>query len=84
MLVGIPPAVERVSFLIDRARRKELELRNVRRQCECLHPTLALMAQGLLQADFMITHRFRFDQAKAAFDLVAAYKDGVVKAMITF
>ncbi len=84
MLVGIPSAVERVSFVIDRARRKELELRNVRRQCECLHPTLALMAQGLLPADFMITHRFGFDQAREAFDLVAAYKDGVVKAMITF
>jgi len=83
MLVGIPEA-DRVSFVIDRARRKELAIRNVRRQCECLHPTLALMAQGLLKADFMITHRFRFDQAKEAFDLVAAYRDGVVKAMITF
>jgi len=56
----------------------------VRRQCECLHPTLALMASGLLKADFMITHRFRFDQSKEAFDLVAAYRDGVVKAMIQF
>jgi len=83
MLVGIPE-VERVSFVIDRARRKELEIRNVRRQCACLHPTLALMAQGFLQADFMITHRFKFDQAKAAFDLVAAYGDGVVKALIQF
>jgi len=83
MLVGIP-RVDRVSFVIDRARRKELDIRNVRRQCECLHPTLALMASGLLNADFMITHRFRFDQTKEAFDLVAAYRDGVVKAMITF
>ncbi|MFA5042548.1 MAG: alcohol dehydrogenase catalytic domain-containing protein [Kiritimatiellia bacterium] len=83
MLVGIPEA-ERVSFVIDRARRKELDIRNVRRQCECLHPTLALMAAGLLQADFMMTHRFRLDQTKEAFDLVAAYRDGVVKAMIAF
>jgi L-iditol 2-dehydrogenase len=83
MLVGIP-GVDRVSFVIDRARRKELDIRNVRRQCECLHPTLALMAQGMLQADFMITHRFRFDHTKEAFDLVAAYRDGVVKAMISF
>jgi threonine dehydrogenase-like Zn-dependent dehydrogenase len=83
MLVGIP-GVDRVSFVIDRARRKELDIRNVRRQCECLRPTLALMARGVLNDDFMITHRFRFDQAKEAFDLVAAYRDGVVKAMITF
>ncbi|MDD5677373.1 MAG: alcohol dehydrogenase catalytic domain-containing protein [Kiritimatiellae bacterium] len=83
MLVGIP-GVDRVSFVIDHARRKELEIRNVRRQCECLKPALALMAQGMLPVDFMITHRFRFDQAREAFDLVAAYRDGVVKAMITF
>lgn len=83
MLVGIPE-VDRVSFMIDRARRKELDIRNVRRQCECLHPVLALMASGMLKADFMITHRFGFDQAKEAFDLVAAYRDGVVKAMIQF
>jgi L-iditol 2-dehydrogenase len=83
MLAGIPEA-DRLSFVIDRARRKELDIRNVRRQCECLHPTLALMAAGLLKADFMITHRFRFDQSKEAFDLVAAYRDGVVKAIIQF
>ncbi len=81
MLVGIPET-DRVSFVIDRTRRKELSILNVRRQCESLSPTLALMASGFLKADFMITHRFRFDQAKEAFDLVAAYRDGVVKAMI--
>ncbi len=32
----------------------------------------------------MATHRFSFDDTKAAFDLVSAYKDGVMKAMIDF
>ena len=32
----------------------------------------------------MPTHRFRFEQAKDAFDLVTGYKDGVMKAMIDF
>jgi threonine dehydrogenase-like Zn-dependent dehydrogenase len=32
----------------------------------------------------MVTHRFNFQDTKAAFDLVAGYKDGVMKAMIDF
>ena len=32
----------------------------------------------------MITHRFPFDESKEAFDMVADYRDGVVKAMIEF
>jgi len=83
VLVGIPE-MERISFVIDKARRKEICIQNIRRQCECLHPTLALMAKGILKADFMITHRFGFPETKKAFDLVAGYSDGVVKAMIDF
>lgn len=83
MAVGIPE-VDRVSFIIDRTRRKEITVQNVRRQCACAEPTLALMEQGLLAADFMITHRFPFARTQEAFDLVADYRDGVVKAMIQF
>ena len=83
MLVGIPES-DRVSFVIDKARRKEICIQNIRRQCECVQPTLALMEQGKLNADFMITHRFGFAKTKEAFDLVAGYSDGVVKAMIDF
>ena len=32
----------------------------------------------------MITHRFPFEKTKDAFDLVADYRDGVMKAMIEF
>lgn len=81
MLVGIP-ATDRISIVIDKARRKELCLQNVRRQCDCLHPTLNLMQTGKINADFMITHRFGFERAREAFELVAGYSDGVVKAMI--
>jgi len=83
LLVGIPET-DRVSMLIDKTRRKEISVLNVRRQCECLHSTLALMSSGMLNADFMITHRFRFEQTREAFELVAGYADGVVKAMIDF
>jgi L-iditol 2-dehydrogenase len=83
MLVGIP-AVERISFVIDRIRRKEICIQNVRRQCECGQQTLKLIGQNKLRPGFMVTHRFPFGRTQQAFDLVAGYRDGVVKVMINF
>jgi threonine dehydrogenase-like Zn-dependent dehydrogenase len=40
------------------------------------------MARGALRTDRMVTHRFGLAQSQAAFDLVSAYSDGVMKAMI--
>jgi len=82
LLVGIP-TVERISVVIDQARRKELCLQNVRRQKHCMAPALELVAEGRMRPDFMITHRFTLEQTQAAFELVEGYHDGVVKALIT-
>ncbi len=84
MLVGIPPTLERVSFGIDKLRHKEICIQNVRRQNHCVQPALDKIARGDCNVDVMVTHRFPFERTKAAFDLVAAYQDGVVKAMIDF
>lgn len=84
MLIGIPPVAERVTFLIDKLRRKELCIQNVRRQCHCVPPTLAMIARGDVDVSIMITHRFPFVQTQAAFDLAASYADGVLKTMIDF
>ncbi len=81
MVIGIP-RIERVSFRIDRIRRREITIVNVRRQNDCTQEAIDLIASGKAQVDFMITHRFTFDKSKEAFDLVAGYKDGVVKALI--
>ncbi len=81
MIVGIP-RTERVSFSIDRIRRKEITIINVRRQNDCTQRAIDLIASGKAQVDFMITHRFTFNKSQEAFDMVAGYKDGVVKALI--
>ncbi len=83
MLIGIPRE-ERISFIIDKTRRKEITIVNVRRQNHCTQKCIDLLASGKIRADFMITHRFSFDQTRQAFDLVAQYRDGVVKALIEF
>lgn len=84
MLVGIPPTLDRVSFQIDNLRRKEICIQNVRRQNHCVEPVLDMIARRQVNVAMMVTHRFPFKETRAAFDMVAGYKQGVVKAMIDF
>jgi L-iditol 2-dehydrogenase len=81
MLVGIPRE-DRISFAIDKLRRKEITLINVRRQNGCTQAAIDLIASNRVSVDFMVTHRFQLDRVQDAFELVAGYRDGVVKAMI--
>ena len=83
MLIGIP-RVDALELPIHIMRRKEITLVNVRRQNECTQTALDWMAQGRVQVDFMKTHVFSLDRTAEAFDLVAGYQDGVIKALIEF
>ena len=81
MLIGIPRE-DRVCFSIDKIRRKEITITNVRRQNGCTRAAMDLVASRKVNVDFMVTHRFKLDQVQDAFELVAGYQEGVVKAMI--
>jgi L-iditol 2-dehydrogenase len=81
VIVGIPPQ-HRLSMDMNFFRRRELSVQNVRRQNGCAQKALDLIASGKVSLDPQITHHFSLDQTQAAFDLVADYRDGVVKAMI--
>ncbi|MEO8177697.1 MAG: alcohol dehydrogenase catalytic domain-containing protein [Deltaproteobacteria bacterium] len=83
VIVGIPEA-SRVSFDINTWRRKELNVKNVRRQNECTDRAVELLGSGQIQLDSIITHRFELQDTQDAFDLVANYREGVGKALITF
>ena len=83
MIIGIPE-FDRWSMASDLIRRKELVIQNVRRQNEAVQPALDMIASGEISVDLMVTHRFDFRDSKEAFDLVAGYQDGVMKAMIDF
>ncbi|HUT75242.1 MAG TPA: alcohol dehydrogenase catalytic domain-containing protein [Armatimonadota bacterium] len=82
MLIGIPATQERVSFDPDSLRHKEICIQNVRRQNHCVQLALDMLARKDCDGKVMITHRFRFERSNEALDLVAGYRDGVVKAMI--
>ncbi|MGI6414478.1 MAG: zinc-dependent alcohol dehydrogenase [Thermoguttaceae bacterium] len=81
VLVGIPAAQE-VCFDIHTMRVKELTFRNVRRQEGCMAAAIRWMAEGRIDARPMLTHHFPIGQIGSAFELVAGYGDGVVKAML--
>lgn len=81
MIIGIPEA-DQVRFDPDQTRRKEITMANVRRQRGCVQTALDLISVRQADLATWITHRFPFSDTPAAFDLVANYRDGVVKAII--
>ena len=82
MLVGIPGGHNRISMEINQLRRKEICVQNVRRQNECVDRAIDLIASGKVDIRYLLTHHFPFAKTRDAFELVAGYRDGVLKAMI--
>jgi L-iditol 2-dehydrogenase len=80
VIVGIPE-IDHISFAVHDARRKGLTFINVRRQNECIDPVINQIREGKIKPDFMITHRFSLGQAAKAFELLADYRDGIIKAV---
>ncbi len=84
ILIGIPPTQAKYGFSVDLMRRKEICIQNVRRQNHCCQAALDMIRERIFDVNIMRTHRFNFNDTAAAFELVANYRDGVVKAMINF
>lgn len=83
VVVGIPE-FDYWKVSADQMRRKEIVIQNIRRQVDCTEPALQAMAAGSIDVSLMATHRFPLPDTDRAFDLVAGYRDGVMKAMIDF
>ncbi len=81
VLVGIPPSAQ-YTFDMDLMRRKELTVINVRRQNHCVQEAIDMVVSGKADLEKMVTHHFSLEQSATAFDIVAGYKDGAIKAMI--
>lgn len=81
VIVGIPTQ-PLVSFNIHRMRRVELTFRNVRRQVGCMKPALTALALGHVPSKLFLTHVFPLGRIGEAFETVAQYADGVVKALV--
>lgn len=82
VIVGITETDE-TYFPIHELRRKEITIINVRRQAHCTQKAINLLTTHKINMDPMVTHRFPLEETQKAFDLVANYRDGVMKAMIS-
>ncbi len=83
VIVGVP-SFDNWVIGTDEMRKKELSIQNVRRQNEALLPALEFISSGRIKPEKMMTHKFSFNQVAEAYDLVAGYRDGVMKAVINF
>lgn len=81
VLVGIPPEAQYI-FNMDLMRRKELTIINVRRQNHCVEEAIELVVSGKIDIEKMVSHHFSLEETPKAFEIVEAYKDGAIKAMI--
>lgn len=82
VLTGIPPEAK-YTFDMDLMRRKELAVQNVRRQNHCVEKAIELISVGL-PVNKIVTHRFQPENTQEAFEMVAGYRNDVIKAMIDF
>jgi L-iditol 2-dehydrogenase len=81
VIVGIPE-LDRVSFDPHELRRREIVIRNVRRQNRCMAQAVEMIASGTVNVWPLITHSFTLDESRRAFELAESRRDRVIKAMI--
>jgi len=81
--VGIP-LDERVLLNFRKLRRKEIAIKNVRRQNRCYEKALDLVADREVDLAWLGTHAFKPEDAQLAFTVAADRLDGVLKASIVF
>ncbi len=80
-ILGIPER-PKIFFAIHTLRRKEIRIQNIRRQNQCTQQALDLLADGAIDASFMVTHTFGMEKIGQALELAANYADGVIKAIV--
>lgn len=79
MFIGIP-SQQIVHFPVNKMRRKEITIQNVRRQNGCVPTAIDFIAENSTRN--FVTHQFPLEHSQQAFELVADYADGVMKAII--
>lgn len=81
VVVGIP-ADNTMTMRADIARRKGLTIKLVRRMKHTYPRAIRLVQSGAVDVRSLVTHRFPLERIGDAFELVARYGDGVLRAVI--
>ncbi|MCB9958520.1 MAG: alcohol dehydrogenase catalytic domain-containing protein [Rhodospirillaceae bacterium] len=81
VLVGIPDG-DHYGLTASATRRRELTIQFSRRMGDVYPAAIALVADGKVDVDRMISHRLVLDEAPRAFDMLSRCDDGSVKALL--
>ena len=81
LMIGIPREDEAL-FPGHTVRRKGLTIKYVRRMKHTYPRAIAMVADGLIDVDRIVTHRYPLEKVDEAYDLVASRTDGVMKVVV--
>jgi L-iditol 2-dehydrogenase len=81
IVVGIP-ADDLMRMQADTVRRKGLTIKLVRRMKHTYPRAIRLVQSGVVDVRSLATHMLPLEQVADAFEMVAAYDDGVLRAMV--
>lgn len=81
IMAGIPREDVAI-FPAHAVRRKGLTIKYVRRMKHTYPRAIPMVRDGLIDVKSLITHQFSLERAAEAYQLVASYGDGVIKAVI--
>jgi L-iditol 2-dehydrogenase len=81
VVVGIPDD-NTMTMTAAEVRRKGLTIKLVRRMKHTYPRAIQLVKGGVIDVASVATHQFSMEEIDAAFEIVADYKDGVLRAII--
>ena len=81
VVAGIPTEDE-MRLTASTIRRKGLTIKMVRRMKHTYPRAIRMVHQGMVDVKSLVTHTFPLERVMEAFDTVAAYDDGVIKAVV--
>ena len=81
IVAGIP-SEDRMAFIASTTRRKGLTIKLVRRMKHTYPRAIRMVQRGLVDVKPLATHTFPLERIGEAFEMVAAYEDGVLRAII--
>jgi L-iditol 2-dehydrogenase len=81
VVAGIP-SDDAMTFTASVVRRKGLTIKMVRRMKHTYPRAIALVQKRMVDVKSLVTHMFPLERIAEAFEIVAAYDDGVLRAVI--
>jgi L-iditol 2-dehydrogenase len=81
VVVGIP-SDDKMVMTASQVRRKGLTIKLVRRMKHTYPRAIRMVDTGMVDVAMLATHIFSLEEIQQAFETVAGYKDGVLRAMI--